>query len=381
MQMPTTDDEPTPPSEKNKPPAKQTLFRLPNELISAVLLHLDPVEVLIFGRSCHKMLGIVNEEANRVSARILQREGRRLEAERRIPTLIGISLVAAIRTWMIYRGILAERTFRRTSQCIADIYVRANSLQPRLAGSEHDAGLFRRLVAYLLHLNYAMHYPTYETSDVESPVLHQDTCNCILCVVDFNEDRSECCWIETRVKAFGRSAMGWLDDTEPAAFLDSVTSPATKDIFSLEKWLEMIQEVWHTPLMDHSDRERKEASLALYAKIDSGVGFKGPHKASTTFWFSTATGLPKLRYCCDAYAPEMDVAVQRRFEHKGTSDIGRMVGRSRVARATEEFCHRAWRQGEQKMLDPENRMLVAVIFEGLHIVPKTSRGYCSRVPR
>ncbi|KAF2166887.1 hypothetical protein M409DRAFT_54661 [Zasmidium cellare ATCC 36951] len=367
---------------KSNTALKEGTLELPNELIHLVLEYLSPLDVLSAGRTCHHMREVVNDQAKRLTRLIVRRERTRMAAGL---VMSGASLVGAIRSWILHHGPQAERSFHATALRIANNYVRANGIDVRDTGYRGDHLFFARLVEYLLHVNYMAGHRARDPEGEEgldeyalvrlSPStnvlksvarcsltsMESRTCLCLLCS-PYRE--GICCWVETAVVDFRKT--GWKNEVHPLAFWRDLSSPVTEILVSEEEWLDMVRSILAESLEDPTDKEKREMHNALVSQIRQGFG---KMRRDIVKEFITLAELPKQRRGGEMkiLIPGMDVSKKK---HSLSLGSRQMACETLGVRAAKEFCLHLGRalKGEKKLLDPENRYLVAVMYEELRLV-------------
>lgn len=314
---------------------------LPNELLGQITEYLSPRDALSLGRTCKSLQAIVNDRAKVISAPVIKRERIRLDNDVRM-FLKGLTLDEAVRSWTLHHSVVDEEpSFLQTSAEIAMAFMGANKID--LPGFEHakDRDFYRHLVEYLLHLNVLAHYKAQKSQ--KEPARH-------------------CCWIDLQVRHFEEA--GWEKQAFPLVFLDHVSSPTTKSLVTPEQWLGMVRNILTQPLEDTTTTEKAAANKALLSHVRRGLGQRGEQlNLRRVHWkFGDLAGLPFVQGMWKMYVPKMNVAEMRQSLRTPAETLG--------ARAAEEFCRREFGPlaEVEKLLDPKNRLLLAILLSELHVV-------------
>ncbi|KAK4496265.1 hypothetical protein PRZ48_012245 [Zasmidium cellare] len=357
---------------------KEGTLQLPNEIINQVLSHLHPLDALSLGSTCHHLREVVNKQAKEISQPIVQRERTRMITG---ISLSGLSLLSAIRVWMLHHGPTAEKSFFATSLRIANNYMAENGIDLQDTGYQGDRVFFARAVEYLLHVNYLAHYGAEDLNVGRSTRSASNrkhrcqwtqsdrrTCSCLMCSAYRDEKGSPCCWMETAVREFKKC--GWEGESKPLAFWMHINSPVTKKLVGEEEWLDMVQGILAEPLEDPLDEEKQKMNNALETQIKRGFGAAWRTQRDPVKAFFRLAQLPQQRLDdFKVLVPRMNMVEKRRFFSTGTG-CWQMARNTLGARAAKEFCMRygGSLKDEKKLLDPESRLLVAVMYEELHLV-------------
>lgn len=370
------------PTTESKATLGSKAISLPNEILGQIVEYLSPLDALSAGTTCKSLQDVVNDRARVISIPVIHRERARLEKDMEM-ALTGLPLDECVRSWTLHHSHLEESDIVKTSAHIAMAFMMANKIDLHYTDDLKDRDFYRFLVEYLLHVNHVAHYKTQKSTAHESENLTDTSlkmklplqqssqmCKCLMCRIRHSSESGKtCCWIDSAVRKFAKT--GWENKLYPSAFLEHVSSPTTKKLLTDKQWLQMVDSVLTQPLEDTTNAEKSAANKALLSQVIQGMG-AGPELRDLRHIqskFGELAGLPRIPQAeWRMYVPRMKAYGMRqclRAKYWREPDA-KTLG----ARAAKEFCLRVEGPlaGQEKMLDPKNRLLLAVVLEELHVV-------------